>query len=82
MKLNNKQKNSLFKLFIFGIIQVFCIFYYVIVSGYAGTFKWTVQELTTNTYGTIVQILNLIIFVNGIIIFIYIVIFIIWTLKS
>lgn len=82
MKLSNKQKNSLFKVFIFGIIQVFCLFYYGIVSGFAGTFNWTIEELTTNTYGTIVQILNLFMFVNGIIIFMYIISFIIWTVKS
>ncbi len=82
MKLNDKQKDSLFKLFIFSIIQVFCLFYYVIVSGFAGTFEWTVQELSTNTYGTIMAILNLIMLVNGMIIFMYVVIFVILVLKS
>jgi hypothetical protein len=81
MKLNDKQKDTLLKLFIFALIQAFCLFYYVIVSRFAGTFNWTVQELTTNSYGTIVQILNLIMFLNGIIIFLYIVFFLIWTFK-
>lgn len=81
MKLNSKQKNSLFKLVIFSIIQVFCLFYYVIISEFAGTFEWTEYELTTNTYGVIVQILNLIMLVNGIIIFLYIVVFLIWVFK-
>ncbi len=81
MKLNSKQKNSLFKLVIFSLIQVFCLFYYVIISRSAGTFEWTEYELTTNTFGVIVQILNLIMLVNGIIIFLYIVVFLIWVLK-
>jgi len=81
MKLNSKQKNSLFKLVIFSIIQVFCLIYYVIISRFAGTFEWTVYELTTNTYGVVVQILNLIMLVNGIIIFLYIVVFLIWVIK-
>ena len=81
MKLSDKQKSTLFKFFIFGIIQYDCLIYYVTFSGLAGTFNWTVHELTTNTYGTIVQILNLIIFVNGIIIFLYIIFFVIWVFK-
>ena len=81
MKLNDKQKNSLFKVLIFGMIQVFCIFYYVITSGFAGTFNWTVEALTSSAYGIIVQILNLAMFINGVIIFMYILSFIIWTIK-
>jgi hypothetical protein len=73
MKLSVKQKNALFKVFLFGVIDFVCFTFYITISGLTGTFNWTVELLTTTPEGVIIQILNLIILVDGFLIFWYIV---------
>ncbi|MFW9952620.1 MAG: hypothetical protein ACFFKA_21065 [Candidatus Thorarchaeota archaeon] len=82
MKLSKKQKDTLFKLFIFGIIEFICINIYVIISVLAGNLFWSVEQLTTTPEGLVIQILNLIILIDGIVIFVYLVIFVILFLTS
>ena len=82
MKLSKKQKDTLFKLFIFCMIEVICLIVYVTISGLAGHLDWTVEQLTTTPEGMVIQILNLIILVDGIMIFLYIVIFFVMFLTS
>ncbi len=82
MKLSKKQKDTLFTLFIFCMIEVICLIVYVTISGLAGHLDWTVEQLTTTPEGMVIQILNLIILVDGIMIFLYIVIFFIMFLTS
>jgi len=82
MKLNEKKKDVLFKLFIFSTIQIFCIYLYIIISALSGDFNWTIERLTSSFGGMVIQILNLILLINGVIIFLYIVIFLILLLKD
>lgn len=82
MKLNNKEKDALFKLFIFSVIQIFCINIYIIVSALSGYFNWTVERMTSSLEGMVIQIINLITLINGIIIFLYILIFLILLVRD
>ncbi len=77
MELSDKQKDALFKVFLFGIIEVICFFVYITISGLAGNFTWTVEQLTSSPTGMILQIVNLIIVVDGIIMFLYLLAFVI-----
>ncbi len=82
MKLNKNEKDALFKLFIFSVIQIFCINIYIIVSALSGDFNWTVERMTSSLEGMVIQIINLITLINGIIIFLYILIFLILLVKD
>ena len=54
MKLNEKQKDTLFKLFIFGVIQLLCVNLFLIISAISGEFNWTVEKLTSSLAGTFI----------------------------
>jgi len=82
MKLSKKQKDTFFTLFLFCMIEFICVIVYVTISGLAGHLSWTVEQLTTTPEGMVIQILNLIIIVDGIMIFLYIVIFLIMFLTN
>ena len=77
MELSDKQKNLLFKVFLFGMIEVVCFFVFLTISGLTGNFEWTVEQLTSTPLGIFMQILNLVIVVDGIIIFLYLLAFVI-----
>ncbi len=82
MKLNEKQKDAIFKVFLLGMIEVICFSINVSISGLAGHLYWTIEQLTTTLEGMVIQILNLIIVVDGIVIFMYLAIFLILFLTS
>ena len=82
MKLNEKEKDTLFKLFIFSVIQLCCINIHLIISTLTGDFNWTVERLTSSLAGMVIQIIDLVSLVNGIIIFLYIVILLILLVKD
>ncbi len=82
MKLNEKQKDTLFKLFIFGVIQLLCVNLFLIISAISGEFNWTVEKLTSSLAGTFIQILNLVFLINGVILFLYIVVFLALLIKG
>jgi len=82
MKLNEKEKNALFKIFIFSVIHIFCLNIHYTISALSGDFNWTVERLTSSFGGMVIQILDIILLINGVIIFLYIVIFLILWLKS
>ncbi|MHA1233672.1 MAG: hypothetical protein ACTSO6_04025 [Promethearchaeota archaeon] len=77
MALSEKQKDTLFKVFLFGIIEFICFVGFITISGLAGHLSWTVEQLTSTPMGMIIQILNLIIVVDGIVMFVYFLAFII-----
>jgi len=77
MELSDKQKDLLFKVFLFGIIEAICFFVYITISGLSGNFNWTVEQLTSTPVGMILQIVNLIIVVDGIVMFLYLLAFVI-----
>ena len=81
MKLNKKQKDTLIKMLIFGEIQLMIIILYLFISAISGNFNWTVERLTSSLAGTFIQILDLVLLINGVIIFIYFVVFLILLLK-
>jgi hypothetical protein len=82
MKLNEKEKDTLFKIFIIGAIQILCINLYLITSAMSGDFNWTVERLTSSLAGTFIQILDLILLINGVVLFLYIVAFLLLLLKG
>jgi len=82
MKLDEKQKDSLFKSFIFAVIQILLFNLYLIISAISGDFNWTVERLTSSLAGFFIQILDLLLFINGVIIFLYSTVFLILLIKS
>ena len=82
MKLDEKQKDSLFKIFIFAVIQILLFNLYLIISAISGDFNWTVERLTSSLVGFFIQILDLLLFINGVIIFLYSTVFLILLIKS
>ncbi len=77
MALSEKQKDTLFKVFLFGIIEFICFVVFITISGLTGHFSWTIEQLTTTPMGMVIQIVNLIIVVDGIVMFLYFLAFII-----
>ena len=75
MKLTDKQKDPLYKIFFFTVIQLLLLTFHLIISAISGDFVWTVERLTSSLAGSIIQILELVILIDGIIIALYIVIF-------
>ena len=82
MELGKKQKNTLFRIFIFIMIQFLLLTIYLVISGISGDFNWTVERLTSSLTGVFIQVLNLAILINGILIFIYILMLILLLLKN
>ena len=82
MKLNENQKSTLFKVFLIGAFQLLCINLYLIISAISGDFNWTVERLTASLAGTFIQILDLVMLINGVILFLYFVIFLALLLKG
>ena len=82
MELSDKQKDTLFKVFIFGIIGFICFIIFITISGLSGNFTWTVEQLTSTPLGMFLQILNLIIVVDGIIMFLYILAFVVMLITG
>ena len=82
MKLNEKQKDTFFRIFIIGSIQLLCFTFYLIISTLSGDFNWTVERLTSSLAGVFIQILDLILLINGVILFLYVVIFLILLVKG
>jgi len=82
MMLNEKQKDALFKIVIFAVIQILCYNLFLIISAISGHFTWTVEQLTASLAGTVIQILNIVFIVNGVILFLYVVVFLLLLLKS
>ena len=82
MMLNDKQKDALFKIVIFAVIQFLCYNLFLIISAISGHFTWTLEQLTASFAGTVIQILNIVFIVNGVILFLYVVVFLLLLLKS
>ena len=82
MKLNENEKDTLFKIFIFSVIQIFFMNIHFIISALSGDFNWTVERMTSSFEGLVIQIIGLFIMVNGIIIFVYVLILLILLVKS
>ncbi len=82
MKLNKKQKDTLFQIFIIGEIQLLGFIIYLMISAKLGDFIWTVEMLRSSLTGTFIQILDLVLLINGLILSVYIIAFLILLLKS
>ena len=82
MELSKKQNDTLFKVFIFGMIEFICATVFLTISGLAGHLYWSVEQLTSTPVGMVIQILTLILLVDGIIVFVYLVILGIMLLRG
>ena len=71
------KKQSLFKVFIYGMIEVICFNLYIIISGLEGNFNWTVERLTSSVAGMAIQTINLVV---TIVAFVLVIQFIIYVL--
>ena len=82
MKFNKKQKDTLFKILLTSEIELLCYLLYLVISINLGDFIWTVEMLRSSLIGYFIQFLKLIFLINGVILFLYIVVFLIFLLKS
>ena len=82
MKLNEQQKDASFKIFIFAVLQLLFFNLQLIISVISGDFNWTIERLTSSLAGIFFQILGLALVLNGVALFIYIVIFLILLVKN
>ncbi|MBY9010541.1 MAG: hypothetical protein KGD74_11805 [Candidatus Lokiarchaeota archaeon] len=70
------KKESLYKIFIYGMVEFFCFSLYFIVSGLEGNFNWTVEQLTSTAAGMAIQTIMLIATIFGFIVAIQIIVYI------
>ncbi len=82
MKFNKKQKDTLFKILLTSEIELLCYLLYLVISINLGDFIWTVEMLRSSLTGLFIQFLKLVFLINGVILFLYIVVFLIFLLKS
>ncbi len=82
MELSEKEKDALFKTFILSIIQIICVNIHLIISVLSGDFNWTVERMTSSFEGLVIQIIGLITLINGITIFLYILVFFLLLIKE
>jgi hypothetical protein len=81
--LDDRMKSALFRILIFVMINIICVVIYNIISYNLGIYDWTIEnQISTGIAGQIIQIINLIVMIDGIGIFIYVVVFIIYIIKS
>ncbi|MFX0026934.1 MAG: hypothetical protein ACFE8M_11040 [Candidatus Hermodarchaeota archaeon] len=81
-KFKTTKKKTLFKLFIFAVIEFMCINLHYIISGVTGGLEWTVERLTTTIEGIFIQIINLVGIITGFLIAIYIIMFLLLLAKG
>ncbi|MFX1233088.1 MAG: hypothetical protein ACFFBY_00905 [Promethearchaeota archaeon] len=71
-----KKESVRFRIFIFIIIEFLCLIYYYVISGITGNYSWTIIELTTTIEGFLIQIINLIAIIIGLILAVHIMMYI------
>lgn len=82
MNLDEKKKTNLFLLAIFAVIQISLYNLYFIISAITGDFNWTIERLTTTTVGFLIQIIDLILTINGLLVFLFIAIALLQLLRK
>ena len=70
------KKQSLFKVFIYGMIEVICFNLYIIISGLEGNINWTVERLTSTVAGTAIQTINLVVIIVAFVLVIQLIIYV------
>lgn len=70
------KKQSLYKIFIYGMVEFFCFSLYFIISGLVGTFNWTIEQLTSTAAGMAIQTIMLIATIFGFVVAIQIIVYI------
>jgi len=70
------KKQSLFKVFIYLMIEVICFNLYIITSGLEGNFNWTVERLTSTLAGMVIQTIFLIASIIGFVLAIQFIIYV------
>lgn len=81
-KFKTNKKKTLFRLFIFAVIEFMCINLHYIISGVTGDLEWTVERLTTTIEGIFIQIINLIGIITGFLIAVYIIMLLLLLAKG
>ncbi|MFX0032755.1 MAG: hypothetical protein ACFE8E_02595 [Candidatus Hodarchaeota archaeon] len=71
-----KKESVRFRIFLFVIIEFLCLVYFFVISGVAGNYTWTTIDLITSFEGFLIQILNLVAIVTGIVLAVHIMMYI------
>ena len=79
-KINKKRVR--FRLFILAVIEITCANIYLVISGYTGSFDWTIERLTTTVEGFVIQVIQLISFIAGVIITVYVIMYLLLIAKG
>ena len=80
--MEDRLRSALFKLFLLIIVELMCFNFFLIISAITGSFEWPLERLTSSVAGTLIQIINLVALISGMIIFVYVIIVIIYLLKK
>ncbi|MFX0009052.1 MAG: hypothetical protein ACFE9R_01950 [Candidatus Hermodarchaeota archaeon] len=80
--MDDRLRNALFKLFLLAIVELMCFNFFIIISAITGSFEWPLERLTSSFAGSLIQIINLVALISGMIIFVYVIIVIIYLLKN
>ena len=80
--MEDRLRSALFKIFLLIIVELLCFNFYIIISAITGSFEWPLERLTSSVAGTLIQIINLVALISGMIIFVYVIIVIIYLLKK
>ena len=70
------KKQSLFKVFIYLMIEVICLNLYFIVSGLEGNFNWTIERMTSTLAGMVIQTIILVASIIGFVLVIQFIIYV------
>jgi hypothetical protein len=76
------KKQTLFKIFFYGMIEVICFNLYIIISGLEGNFNWNVEWLTSTLAGMLIQAIFLIATIIGFIFIIQLIVYILLIFTS
>lgn len=81
-KLDDKLRNALFRIFLLTIVELLCFNFFIIISAITGSFEWPLERLTSSFAGTMIQIINLVALISGMIIAVYVIMVIILLLRK
>ena len=80
--MEERLRNAIFIIFLLLIVELLCFSFYIIISAITGSFKWPLERLMSSFAGILIQIVNLVAVISGMIIAVYVIIAIILLLKS
>ena len=80
--MEDRLRSALFKLFLLIIVELMCFNFFIIISAITGSFEWPIERLTSSFAGTMIQVINLVASISGMIIAVYVIMVIILLLRT